>query len=210
MDAFGPGASATMPPTILRAKVAVLGAEASGKTALLNVLTHGVQAFPGQYTSTTGVETLVYRVDKPSPSTGRPMQVELYCLDCSGHAVMLENTQGHLADASAAVVVIDVTAPEALEAAQLRYDRWLANKPQRAVPPPCLVLCTKCDQDDTQRTVSREAVAEWAQSRMLECQECSAAHNVRVNDAFDYLAEQYLHKYEEFLDSTMQEIRNAH
>uniref|UniRef100_A0A7S0SS64 EF-hand domain-containing protein n=1 Tax=Mantoniella antarctica TaxID=81844 RepID=A0A7S0SS64_9CHLO len=96
----------------LRAKVAVLGDRAVGKTALTQMFQSKGKLFPKNYKLTGGMDVVV----APVPIEGTKATVELYVCDVSGHEMFGDMLPQLLENVNLVILVYDQSSRESFEA----------------------------------------------------------------------------------------------
>ena len=99
--------------SVLRCKLVIVGDPWVGKSALTQVFSSGGSTYPKNYLMTVGAEFTVKQV--PIPDTN--VVVELYIFDCAGQSIFnqVEMNNKYYENASAVMVVYDVTSNESLQ-----------------------------------------------------------------------------------------------
>eukprot|EP01136_Pigoraptor_vietnamica_P017471 Opistho-1_new@62661 len=175
---------------VLRCKVVLVGDAAVGKTALTQVFQGDASQFPKTYAMTAGVDLIVKTVGIPETKDA----VELFIFDTAGHEVYSDIVSRYWTDASAVMVVYDMTNKASFENAAKWYDRVRKTRPDGGIGG--ILVGTKKDLEEV-RVVKEKAAKEFAKSKNLKYFEVSAMTQVEVDAPFVELAEMFYHNYEE-------------
>mmetsp|Transcript_31832 Transcript_31832/g.69662 ORF Transcript_31832/g.69662 Transcript_31832/m.69662 type:complete len:199 (+) Transcript_31832:42-638(+) len=178
------------PQLTLRCKVVLLGDSTVGKTALAQVLQHGVQGFPKNYNPTFGVELAVKNCKIPETNA----TVEMYVVDCGGASITEDMARPHWENANAFVFVYDVTNTESFTNLKEWYEKISSTRMDTAITG--VVLANKIDLIDRPNTVSPELGKEFAKKHLLEFFETSTI-KAEVEAPFHLLALAFHTKYED-------------
>ena len=147
---------------------------------------------------TVGAEFCVKQV--PIPDTN--VVVELYIFDCAGQSIFnqVEMNNKYYENASAVMVVYDVTSNESLQSC----NKWVTNvRSMRPVGPPLpgVMVGNKCEYRDgsvdTRSEVNKTDAQRLANDMGLGYYESSAATNFGVEDPFHYIAKEFYRRYED-------------
>jgi len=184
--------------SVLRCKLVIVGDPWVGKSALTQVFSSGGSTYPKNYLMTVGAEFTVKQV--PIPDTN--VVVELYIFDCAGQSIFnqVEMNSKYYENASAVMVVYDVTSNESLQSS----NKWITNvRAMRPVGPPMpgVLVGNKCEYRDgsvdSRSEVSKQDAQRFANDAGLGYFETSAANNVGVEAPFQYIAREFHRRYEE-------------
>lgn len=185
------------PQVVLRCKLVILGDACVGKTALTQVFNSGGSTYPKNYLMTTAAEFCVKQV--PVPETNA--SVELYIHDCAGSSIFnqIEMNAKYWENASAVMIVYDVTNQESLQSAS----KWLQQiQAARSGGPKLIAVLVgnKSDHrdgaiDSRAEVITEDAVSFAKQLDMLYF-ETSAASN-KVDEPFKAVANEFYKRYEE-------------
>ena len=206
---------------ILRAKVAVLGHSAVGKTALTQMFHR--KLFPRNFKTTSALDLVVV----PVPIEGSKSTVELYLCDISGHEMFDDMVPQLLENVNMVILVYDQCSRESFEKCEKCLDmlRAVSSNEGRALRGVLvgnkydLVGHVNYDADGDgevtaeevaaaneklgklrQREVSVEEARRWAESRNLTFMETSALPpGTKVDEPFKWCANTFYAAYEERL-----------
>jgi len=177
----------------IRAKVAVIGDPAVGKTALCQMFHSAGQRFPKHYLMTLGVEFCVKAIPLPNN-----VNVELHLFDLAGQEIYAEMCPAYWEGAAAVVLVYDVTRQHTLDACGNWYGRILETLGQNSLPG--VLIANKCDLRE-RTIVPRAAGQALAQQMGMEFFEASAVEGQAVDAPFHALAAKMAEKYDESVDA---------
>jgi transport family protein 27 len=184
--------------TVLRCKLVIVGDPWVGKTALTQVFSSGGSTYPKNYLMTVGAEFCVKQV--PIPNTN--VVVELYIFDCAGQSIFnqVESNNKYYENASAVMVVYDVTSNESLQSC----NKWITNvRSMRPMGPPLpgVMVGNKCEfrdgSIDNRSEVNKQDAQRFANEMGLGYYEASAANNLGIEAPFQYIAREFHRRYED-------------
>eukprot|EP01029_Cantina_marsupialis_P026231 TRINITY_DN6989_c0_g2_i1.p1 TRINITY_DN6989_c0_g2~~TRINITY_DN6989_c0_g2_i1.p1 ORF type:complete len:198 (-),score=50.19 TRINITY_DN6989_c0_g2_i1:239-832(-) len=178
---------------VLRAKVALVGDQAVGKTALLKVAIKGSQAYPKNYVPSTFADFSVKSVDIPETDT----QVELLMYDIPGQSTFVapEDVAPLFKSVSLVAVVFDIVSRESFNSCKRWLDCVAAQKPGRQIEG--VLIGTRVELRETGRpAVSFEEGNGFAEAHGLKYFETSAADDSKVNEPFNCLGDIFAQKYD--------------
>ena len=184
-------ASKHVPLVVLRCKLLIVGDATVGKTALSQVFHSGGPTYPKNYLMTVGAEFLTKQVPIPDSNA----VVEMHIFDCAGQSIFnqLEMNSKYYENASAVMVVYDVTSSESLQSA----NKWLMGVRGTRQSGPALIGClvgNKADlRDDTlsRAEVSKEDAQRLAADMGLSYFETSSQSNNGVDAPFSFVAKEF-------------------
>mmetsp|Transcript_14677 Transcript_14677/g.32226 ORF Transcript_14677/g.32226 Transcript_14677/m.32226 type:complete len:190 (+) Transcript_14677:118-687(+) len=172
----------------LRCKIVLLGDSMVGKTSLAQVFHGGSQAFPKNYSMTMGTDLTVKKVKMPDSN----VVVEMYIVDCGGFQCVKELLKPHWENASAVMLVYDVSNPESFQNLGSWYEQFKASFQRSAVTG--VVIASKGDLSDRPGAVTAEQGKDFSAEKGLEFFEACAMKG-SVEDPFLFLAEVFHQKY---------------
>lgn len=174
----------------LRCKILMLGDSTVGKTSLAQVFQGGIQNFPKNYNMTIGSDLTIQKVTIPDTNVA----VEMYIVDCGGFAVGQELSQPHFEDASAVMLVYDISSPTSFQNLEAWYDKVKESRVDSAFTG--VVVAAKTDLADRPGAVTQEQGQQFASAKGLEYFEACGQKGM-VQDPFHFLAYCYHQKYNE-------------
>jgi len=201
-------------PLILRCKIVLLGDTTVGKTSIAQVFCGGMQQFPKNYAMTIGVDFMTKRVSIPETN----IVVEMYVVDCGGFSVSPEcmecNGSGksssdkcrkcdgsgrvedllkpHWENASAVMLVYDISNPDSFANLASWYDRIKQCRPDSVITG--VVIASKTDLGGRTGSVTTEQGQNFSKETGLQFFECCASKGI-VDVPFHFLAEVFHSKY---------------
>lgn len=183
------------PQLVLRCKVVLLGDSTVGKTSLAQVFTGGVQYFSKNYNMTIGMELLQKAVPIPDSN----VSVELFVADCGGFSGLSQDLlKPHWETANAVMLIYDVSDPDTFNNLTTWYDSVMGSRQDTAMTG--LVIANKLDLSDRPNAVPSDMGMELAKRLGFEFFEVCAMQG-NVDEPFNFLAQVYNQKYQEFEDS---------
>lgn len=157
-------------------KIMLLGEIGVGKSSIVRRLVF--DRFDGVYGPTIGVD--VYNYDLENPGGGRPRRLIVWDTDGNyGDAIF---NHVYMRQASAALVVADLSRPQTLETLQRLAETMLTHQPGRY----CGLVLNKTD---LLPTGARAELPAWIGERHLPVMSTSAATGENVRRAFQDAAE---------------------
>ena len=183
---------------ILRCKLVIVGDSCVGKTAITQVFQSGGSTYPKNYLMTVGAEFCVKQVPIPNTNT----IIELYIFDCAGQSIFnqLEMNTKYYENASAVMVVYDISKPDTLKSCA----KWISGvRGTRPSGPQILGLMVgnKCefreDITDSRAEVNKDDAKKLATELGVLYYEVSAANNINIEEPFKRIAEEFYNRYEE-------------
>jgi len=169
-----------MPKTV-RSKVVVAGDPAVGKTALVQMFHSSGQRFPKHYLMTLGVEFCT----KAVPLLELDTTVELHLFDTAGQDIYAEMIPNFWEDATAVILVYDVTRVHTLEACANWYGRILQAIGKDSLPG--VLVANKMDLRE-RIVVKRPEGQQMAQQLQMEFLETSAQDAQDAEQPFQAVA----------------------
>lgn len=162
----------------LKYKLCVIGAAASGKTALVEQLI--TKQFSDSTKTTVGVDFRPYRVDY------KQHVIRLEIWDTAGQEQYKAVAKTYFRNAVGCVLCFDTTEEKSFNDVPF----WLGQFRELANPNAVVILVgTKTDLED-QRQISQETAEQFAQDNLLPYIETSAVTGKNVKDTFERIAHQ--------------------
>eukprot|EP01039_Chlorochromonas_danica_P002776 gene2776-3030_t len=187
---------------MLRCKVVIVGDACVGKTALTQVFQSGGSTYPKNYIMTIGAELSVKQVPIPDSN----YIVELFIYDCAGQSIFnqLDMNSKYYEGAAAVVLVYSVASRESLQSTS----KWFATV-KAALPsnsnPISIIVGNKTDLRDgtldSRAEVATYEASSFAANMALNHFDVSAANNTGVEEPFKYIAEEFVRRYQQEVDS---------
>ncbi|EEH53853.1 uncharacterized protein MICPUCDRAFT_35527 [Micromonas pusilla CCMP1545] len=153
----------------LRAKVAILGDRAVGKTAFTQMFHSKGKLFPKNYKLTGGMDVVV----APVPIEGTKAVVELYVCDVSGHEMFSDMMPILLENVNMVILVYDQSSRESFDKCASCLEALKAVPSNKGKAIRGVLVGNKYDLL-RRRGVSVEEATRWAESRQLVFMETSA------------------------------------
>ncbi|KAJ3047524.1 Intraflagellar transport protein 27, partial [Rhizophlyctis rosea] len=177
--------------TILRTKCVVLGAQSTGKSALLERFHSDGASYPKPYTMTLHADLLVKSVNIPETNVA----VEMYFVDVGGWEGFEGEIGKYAEGATSFMIVFDPSHLESFKGVAKYLGVLRKGRGGKGVPG--ILISAKSDLPPVRRLVSHQQAQEFAKQHGLGCFETSAATNSDVEAPFYYLANAF---YEAHLD----------
>ncbi|GMH50103.1 hypothetical protein TrRE_jg4693, partial [Triparma retinervis] len=183
-----------VPRLVLRSKVAIVGDQTVGKSALTQMFHSGGHMYPKNYIMTTSVDFCVKEVHIPETNAS----VELYLFDCAGQSIFNQremNTK-HFENTAFVMVVYDVSSRESFQSVQTWLNKVRSSRPSTGGGPlPGVLVANKIDLREgginARAVVDSQEGLNLAQQMGLEYFETSAMTGRDVDRPFNYMASQF-------------------
>ncbi|XP_034241881.1 intraflagellar transport protein 27 homolog [Thrips palmi] len=172
-----------MPRSIIRAKLAVVGDCAVGKTALTKSFLTDGRDYPKNYEMTFGVELSTKMV--PIPDTNDAVELLIY--DSAGLPFYEPLLSKYWNGANMFIVVLDVTSPSSVRSVPTWVSMVRGQAAVRADATKGVLVANKADLE-SRRVIGTSEGRELASSLQLEYFEVSAKENKGVTVPFEVLA----------------------
>uniref|UniRef100_A0A915HFB3 Ras-related protein Rab n=1 Tax=Romanomermis culicivorax TaxID=13658 RepID=A0A915HFB3_ROMCU len=177
-------------------KILVIGDVGTGKTSIIKRYVHGV--FSDHYRATIGVDFAMKILNWNDDSI-----IRLQLWDIAGQERFGNMTRVYYREASAAIIVFDLTRNSTFDAVQ-KWKNDLDSKVGLAngEPIPTVLLANKCDFDEKERSVKSETVDDYCQrNSFVGWFETSAKENKGISDAISRLVEHVRYRYGRLLSA---------
>eukprot|EP00520_Triparma_pacifica_P007727 CAMPEP_0118640314 /NCGR_PEP_ID=MMETSP0785-20121206/4689_1 /TAXON_ID=91992 /ORGANISM="Bolidomonas pacifica, Strain CCMP 1866" /LENGTH=231 /DNA_ID=CAMNT_0006531697 /DNA_START=9 /DNA_END=700 /DNA_ORIENTATION=- len=188
-----------VPRLVLRSKVAIVGDQTVGKSALTQMFHSGGHMFPKNYIMTTSVDFCVKEVHIPDTNAS----VELYLFDCAGQSIfnMREMNTKYWENTAFVMAVYDVSSRESFQSVQKWLQAVRSSRPSTGGGPlPGVLVANKIDLREgginSRAVVDSQEGLNLAQQIGLEYFETSALTGNSVDRPFNYMASQFHQNYE--------------